>query len=408
MTDVIIIGAGMAGLSAALELRARGIDTLILEAQDHPGGRARTVTTETGTPVDLGAHWMHGEDTPLKALLDRYGIEGHRDHGDNLLIVEGGRVRTADADDWLEGGIDHKRAEGIRNGTLPDCPLPDLATSAQARGMLTEFGLMWNGLEPPLLPSAFEFLTDENTPGGLEVKAGVGAVISRMAGEAGSIEYGVAVTAVAQRGDRVEVHAAERQRQAKAVMFTGSLGVLKGGAVAFDPPFSPDTQALLDGLVMGTMNKIVAELDPAFFAERNIPVDQSLELLDGDPPHYCHVNGAGLPLINLYVSGKHAVDVETMDQAAALAHLRQALSPVDRLHGWEDHLKGPLLLSAWGSNPYVRGAYSAALPGTRRSGPRKEGRLILCGDTFDPRFPASLAGAFLSGQAAARMVAELV
>jgi monoamine oxidase len=398
----------MAGLSAALELRARRVDTLILEAQDHPGGRARTVMTPGGTPVDLGAHWLHGEDTPLKALLDRYGIEGYRDEGDNLLIFEDGKVRKADTDDWLDSGIDHKRAEGIRNGALPDCPLPDLATSDDARRMLTEFGLMWNGLEPPLLPSAYEFLTDENTPGGLEVRTGIGTVISRMAGEAGSMEYGVAATVVADRGDHVEVHAGERIWRARAILFTGSLGVLKGGTVAFDPPFSPDTQAMLDGLVMGRMNKIVAELDPTFFAERNIPVDQSLELLDGDPPHYCHVNGAGLPLINLYVSGKHAADVETMDQAAAMAHLRRALAPVDLLRGWEGHVKGPLLMSAWGSNPYIAGAYSAALPGTRRSGPRREGRIVLCGDTFDPRFPASLAGAFLSGRAAARMAAEMI
>jgi len=405
MTDVIIIGAGMAGLSAALALKARGIDSLILEAQDHAGGRARTVTTRTGTPVDLGAHWLHGEGTPLKTVLDRYHLGYRRDEGGNMLIIENGTTRKA-SEDWLDSGIDHARAEGIKTGALPDCPLPDLAVNDRARKTLTEFGLMWNGLEPPLLPSALEFLTDENTPGGLQPDGGIGAVIAHMARDAGGIEYGVAVTAVVSADDHAEVRAGDRAWRTKHVLFTGSLGVLKSGAVTFDPPFSHDTRAMLDGLVMGTMNKIVAELDPAFLDKRCVPDDQSLELLDGDPPHYCQVRGAGLPLINLYVSGRHAADVEAMDQAAAFEHLRRALAPVELLRGWEDHVRGPPMLSAWGGNPYVQGAYSAALPGTRRSGPRTEGRVILCGDTFDPRFPASLAGAFLSDQEAAKMVTD--
>ena len=155
------------------------------------------------------------------------------------------------------------------------------------------------------------------------------------------------------------------------------------------------------------MNKIVAEVDPAFFTVRNIPNDLSLELLDGAPPHYCHVKSAGLPLISLYISGKYAAGIEGLDAAAARTYLRRVLAPVEQLEGFDDHMIGDPIISQWVGNPFTCGAYSACLPGGRRSGPRFEGRVGFCGDTFDERFPASLAGAFRSGEAAAREIARL-
>lgn len=59
--DVIIIGAGIAGLEAAHELDSEGIDVMILETRDRIGGRVNTIT-DNGTALDLGASWIHGVD----------------------------------------------------------------------------------------------------------------------------------------------------------------------------------------------------------------------------------------------------------------------------------------------------------------------------------------------------------
>lgn len=407
MTKVIIVGAGMAGLAAALELKARGIGYAILEAASHPGGRAVTVTTATGTSVDLGAHWLHGEDTPLKALLDSYEIGYRADEESDMLICENGTTRHADSEDWLDSALDQGKADGIKGGVLPDCPLPDLGKDARARRMLTVFGQLWNGVEPPLEPSALEFLTDENTPGGLQPDGGMSRVVAAMAKDVGEICYDTVVTGVSTDADGVVVRSAGESWRADYVLVTVSLGVLKSEAIAFDPPLSPAMVDYLGGITMGTMNKIIAEVDPAFFAEREVPVDLALELLDGDPPHFCHVHSAGLPLITLFVCGRHAADVEAMDANAARGYLKRVLAPVEQLRGFDEHMIGDPVRSAWVGNPFTRGAYSACLPGAKRSGPRFEGRIGFCGDTFDQRFPASLAGAFRSGQAAAEEIAKL-
>lgn len=413
MTDIIIIGAGFAGLSAALELKAMNIPFVVLEAGDAPGGRARTRNLSSGTAVDLGAHWLHGEHNVLGAELDRYDIKYKRDDGDHMWIVEDGVMRRDDGERF-DGRIDPDRAERIKSGAAPDCPLPDLGKDKEARQALSDFALMWNGIDPPVRPSAREFLTDENTPGGLQIEGGMGALIRKMAQEVGleHIHLRTAVSRITEQADapddeRIRVQAMDGSVwTAQRVIFTASLGVLKSPLVSFNPPLSRDFHEHLAGIAMGWVNKIVIELDPQFFAAHDIAVDTGLLLLDNEPPHFCHVHSAGQPVIQVYVSGKQAETVEAFSADEALAYASALLAPVEALQGFEPHVVSAPFVSRWINNPYTQGAYSSCLPGARRSGPWTEGRICFCGDTFDDRFPASVAGAWRSGKAGARLTVE--
>ncbi len=60
--DVVIIGAGAAGLAAARTLEGSGLSSLILEARDRIGGRAHTVIVGDNIPFDLGCSWLHSAD----------------------------------------------------------------------------------------------------------------------------------------------------------------------------------------------------------------------------------------------------------------------------------------------------------------------------------------------------------
>ena len=77
--DVIIIGAGVAGLSAASALRAQGVEALVLEAADHIGGRCVTNRTLVSQPFDLGASWLHSaEINPLARVAERMDVTLHK------------------------------------------------------------------------------------------------------------------------------------------------------------------------------------------------------------------------------------------------------------------------------------------------------------------------------------------
>ena len=407
MKDVIIIGAGMAGLSAALELKKRGLSYYLLEAAGEPGGRALTARMPSGTVADLGAHWLHGEKNPLHELLHRYNIPHRKDKGAHNIIVQHGQAREASPEDWLDKAIDHDTADYIKHGQELDRPVTDLAANEKGRETLRAFATMWNGLDPPLAPSAREFLTDESVPGGLQLPDGMQTLMEKAAADVGpdNIRFNTIVTAVRRRGGAVYVEtAAGATRWGRAALFTGSLGVINSRLVEFDPPLSDRLRGELDGLVMGKMNKIILEVNPEFFEQNKIPIDLSAELLDDTPPHFCHVRSGGAPLITLFISGNQAEDVERMDEAEALAFARRILAPLKELAGFDSHLVAPPLITRWSGNPFTRGAYSSCLPGGHRPGPWIEGPIGFCGDTFDPHYPGSLAGAFLSGRKAAELI----
>ncbi len=83
--QVIIIGAGLAGLALAYFLRQSGHDFLLLEARERFGGRIRTSRPETGAPLELGATWFGNKHTALLELLTELGLE-------KFAQVTGGRA----------------------------------------------------------------------------------------------------------------------------------------------------------------------------------------------------------------------------------------------------------------------------------------------------------------------------
>lgn len=409
--QVIIIGVGMAGLSAALELKKSGVEYLLLEATEEAGGRAVTRRLPSGTVADLGAQWLHGKNNPLQKLLEYYYIPYARDKADALYIYKDGKLQKSSSDAWLKNAINQQASERIEKGSEPDMPVTALAKDHESRELLSDFALMWNGIEPPREPSAYEFVTDESTPGGLLPEGGMGKLIDAMTGDIGRehIRFASPVEALEQTNSNVRVAIAGGEEfTARHVIFTPSVAVIQSGMIRFYPTPGEKLQRYLSGLIRGKMNKIVIELKPEFFKERKIPANRSYEMLDENPPHFCHVRSNGLPLINLFVSGDQAREVEDMPPSSLLEFAQKVLAPAKEMRGFEQYLAGEPLVSRWIGNPYTQCSYFSCLPGAKRSGPILDNRICFCGDSFDEIFPASLAGAYLSGQKAAQLIAGLV
>lgn len=93
--DVVVLGAGFAGLAAARELVDAGRDVVVLEARDRVGGRVYTTTLDDGTWVDLGGQWLGTGQERLVHWLGRYAIETYPTWtaGENVLLFRGKRTR---------------------------------------------------------------------------------------------------------------------------------------------------------------------------------------------------------------------------------------------------------------------------------------------------------------------------
>ena len=90
-TDAVIVGAGLAGLTAARELARDDHDVTILEARDRVGGRTREHRLADGEIIDLGGQWIGPTQDRVQELVEELGLETHRqyDEGDDRLAVGG-------------------------------------------------------------------------------------------------------------------------------------------------------------------------------------------------------------------------------------------------------------------------------------------------------------------------------
>lgn len=93
--DVVVVGAGLAGLAAARTLMAAGVDVRVLEARDRVGGRTHSVVEADGTLVEHGGQWVGPTQDRVLALIEEFGLDTFTQYslGDNLQFTEGTLLR---------------------------------------------------------------------------------------------------------------------------------------------------------------------------------------------------------------------------------------------------------------------------------------------------------------------------
>lgn len=417
-TDVVIIGAGLAGLGAAAACRESGRRAMVLEASGRAGGRAWTAYPAAfgGVWFDMGAVWFHdAEHNPLVPIATAAGdrllrsdeIRTERTFIGNRLATEAEleaygaawpRYEAA-ADAIIAAEGDAPLAEVTRR--LPDDPW---AATIEA----------WEG--PVICAvdaerfSALDWRRNALGGSNLVPDGGIGAFVQRRLVSGVDIRLNTPVVRVRWGGcdGRVVVETAGGSVSAGACIVTVSTGVLVSGGLRFDPALPAPITEAVHALPMGLAMKVALR---ATGPDRlDLPMHSSVDRIlqrQGEAlmPFQCWPFGRDY--VQGWIGGSVAWDLAKAGEAAAvdyaLSYLRRAFGGrVDALFAG-----GASLVTHWDSDPWIQGAYCYATPGSamardRLAQPLADGHLMFAGEACHVGFAGTLAGAWISGQSAAR------
>ncbi len=411
--DVVVVGAGAAGLAAARTLRRLGKSVLLLEANNRIGGRAFTETATFGTPYDHGAHWLHnGDANPFKAYGE--GLRGTFDirrSPDELTIYRGGQPVCSDDCPGFEDAL-ALADEAMWEARYLDVSASTVVPAGGAWAPAVAFTLgPWDMAKPLAEFSVADWSCSADGPNYLCAQ-GYGALVAH-AGRGEPVQLNTAVREIRETSGGVEVVTDRGAISALAVIVTVSTGVLASGAIRFAPDLPGETYAAFDTISMGLYNRIALKFSSDIFG--NGPDAYALSLTAGsglapDMGITSNVNGSGLVYCD--IGGDTARRLEREDDATAVAHAMDVLTATLGASAVASAYEGIAHVSRWGANPYTLGSYASADPGHfhMREALRTpvNDRIFFAGEACDLDQWATVAGAHTNGCETAANVARVL
>ena len=355
--DVIILGAGVAGLAAARRLAAAGVPVRIVEARNRLGGRAFTACDPSGLPIELGCAWLHSADeNELCGLALQYGLTIDRTVPPWRTQLNDIGFPAADQADFhaaLERFFDriHEAGEAPADQTADRL----LDPGSRWYPLIDAISTYMNGVELDGL-SVRDFRNYRDTGVNWRIVEGYGRLIAALSTGL-DITLECPATLIDHSGLDVRIETPRGDLRARAVIVTVPTNVLSAGGLRFRPALPDKTEAAAL-LPLGVADKIYLRLDAA----EEFPKDSHLYGgVDSVRTGTYHLRPFGRPLIEAFFAGRFARDLEAEGEAAfadvAIGELASLLGDGirKRLH--------PIAATAWANDPYSQGSYSYALPG---------------------------------------------
>ena len=397
--DVLVVGAGAAGLAAGRRLSEARVSSVVLEARSRIGGRAQTMPTRAGYPVDLGCEWLHSADrNPWTAIAEAMGFTIDRNLPDWSSRIARSRGPAAQQE-WADIYAEFDARVEAAAGAPEDRPASALLRPDSRWNALINAISTWaNGVGLDRL-SVQDHVRYADSGINWRVLQGYGRIVAAY-GATVPVRLGVRVQRIDHSRNRITVATNLGDLRARAVIVTVPTTILASEAIHFAPAL-PDKVAAAQGLPLGVANKLFLTLAGP---TDEFPVDRHVL---GSPDRVAtgsyQLRPHGWPMILGYFGGELAVALEREGVAGMAAF---ALDELAGVFGADIRRRlEPLTASSWASDPLAQGSYSYALPG--HAGDRAilarpvDNRLFFAGEACSPDYFSTAHGGYLTGRAAA-------
>ena len=349
--NVAVVGAGFAGLAAALDLHDAGLSVVVLEARDRVGGRVLSVELENGEIAELGAEWIMPDDDVLRATIDRLGLTASEAGIDYLRREPRGRaaVPMAELNAFLEAADAHlaaSAADGSSMGAMLDAVPGDDRARAVARARLqgtfasdldrVAWRAGWHAGRLAAEPAVYH-----------RMERGNGSIADAAAELLPDVRLGVRATSVAERRGRVEIGTGGDVIEADAVVV--AVPVRLATELRYDPPLPPEQREAFEGLPMGVASKLAVPLE-------------------GEPER-CAIQCADLPFWFWVADGADGRPRRVVTSFAGSELPQEGLATgsgdpttwLRRIVELAPELRpdGTAVMKVWAADPCSRGAYTA-------------------------------------------------
>ncbi len=419
--DVLVLGAGMAGIACATELQKRGYRVIVLEARHRIGGRIWT-DHSLGSPLDLGGAWIAGIDgNPLTKLAKSARMTMKATDWNTSVLYARGKPLTDQqidaADELFEAVL--KQVETIKTAVNDDANLATAIDQASVELLGNDVissavrWQLWSLIESEYGESAHQLALrswneDDEWPGEhVLLEQGFGAIVAQLAAHL-DIRPGHVVRTVSQHARGVTVQTTQRHFSADLAICTLPLGVLKSGTVRFEPALPARQRTAIKRLASGALNKIVLKFPSVFWPE----AAHTFARVDSDAQARCEFYNLfplhRQPILVALVAGTFSRKLETLPDAAVFDAI---LDDLRAIFGKNIPRPDGAIRTRWASDPFAGGSYSVVPPGASLTdlevlaipgGPS----VFMAGEATVSDFPGSVHGAYRSGLRAARQVSE--
>jgi monoamine oxidase len=399
--DVVVIGAGAAGVAAARRLADARIHVVVIEARDRVGGRGWT-REMSGFPLDFGCGWLHSADVNEWSRIARtLGFEidptpppwGRR-------ALEAGFTAADQAEFWAARGRFETRLEAAAKSGI-DRPASELLESGDRwNSLLDAMSTYINGVELDRL-SVIDFDRYEDTGTNWRVVRGYGTLIAVHAAGL-DIRQNCPATLVHHSGRRLRIETAQGTITADAAVVAVPSSMLACEMLRFSPDL-PDKHAAADALPLGLADKLFLAIDDpdAFPAETRL-----VGATDRAATAMYHLRPFGRPMIEGYFGGRLARELEGEGEDG---FARFAIDQIAERLGNDvrRHLR-LIAASRWAHDPFARGSYSYARVGHADAravlAAPVDDRLFFAGEACSRHDFSTAHGAYRTGVNAAEQV----